>query len=75
MSLERGRQSLRSSDRQNCWWGGLGFETSSITVRILSSVKAWSGRSGNKAEVEQDYRDDEKDEVEGSEGIRNEKRT
>jgi hypothetical protein len=41
----------------------------------LGSVKAWSGRSGNKAEVERDYRDDEKDEVEGSERIRNEKRT
>jgi hypothetical protein len=39
------------------------------------SVKTWSGRSGNKAEVERDYKDDEKDEVEGSERIRNEKRT
>jgi hypothetical protein len=74
MSLEQGRQSLRSSDGQNCWWGR-GFETSSITVRILSSVKAWSRRSGNKVEVERNDRDDEKDEVEGSTGIRNEKRT
>jgi hypothetical protein len=47
---------------------------SSITVRILSSVKAWLKRSGDKAEFEQNSRDDEKDEAKESKGLRNEKK-
>jgi hypothetical protein len=45
------------------------------TSIIAQSVKAWSKRSGDKVEVGWNYRNDERDEVEGSKGIGNEKRT
>jgi hypothetical protein len=43
--------------------------------QLVATVKAWSKRSGDKVEVERNYKDDKKDELEGSKGIGNEKRT
>jgi hypothetical protein len=55
--------------------GGLGFKSSLITVRILSSVKALLKCSRNKAEFEQNFWNDDEDEIGELKGVRNEEKT